>query len=149
MQQDFVLGDERSRALQEAIDMERASSQQGGRIKALEGELTMKNVEVDELRNELVRKLEKIVSLELELENRNAVDGPSGLELADVEEINSLTAGEARAYFSQLLQDLRDLEELYKEERLKSAAIQDELRIENEVRFTVRGVATCPECQLP
>jgi hypothetical protein len=145
--QEAVLELEQSRAIEKTIlEIEQASSQQTVRIKALEGELAMKNMEVNELRNDLVRKLEKIVSLELELENQNFSLEPneenaSGLELADVEEINRLTAGEARVYFSQLLKDLKALEELYKEERVKSAALQDELRLENEVRQILLAVS--------
>jgi hypothetical protein len=117
--------------------IERVSSRQTTRIRELEGELAMKNVEVDELRNELVRKLERLVSLELELENRQfSLEGPGNgdeLDAADYEAANRLTPEQTQVFFSQLLRDLRDLEELYKEERLKSSALQEELRLENEV----------------
>lgn len=111
--------------------IERVSSLQASKIKALENALLMRSVEVDELRDELVNKLERIVSLEMSLEIGESEVLPADLEAADKA---TSTPRQSQAFFTQLLRDLRDLEKLYKDERLKSSVLQDQLRLENEVR---------------
>jgi hypothetical protein len=120
--------------------IERVSSQQRSRIEFLETTLLMRQAELDELRDALVTKLERIVSLEIELME----GGRSDLEEEDLEAVNKITtARQSQIFFTQLLGDLRELELVYKDERLKSSALQDQLLLENEVRFLVTLLAPC------
>lgn len=136
-----VRSSDNSDILDKISGLEQVSAQQSSRIESLEKTLSNKNVEVDELRSELVKKLEKIVTLELELESRAIsldanLDTVSELELGSLSNefdlASKLSPGQAQMFASQLLKDLRELELLYKEERVKSSLLQDQLRQENE-----------------
>lgn len=158
---------EQMRSIQEGFD------KQVKKIQSLDDELVSKNSEIDNLRDELVVKLRKIVELEFDLETHEIhftsyaaeqfelgeealAEIRAGSDKKSVASIGSddqkpvsprrNLSGSARKLISKLLADLDKLEARYKEEKLLSAAKMEEFRLENsELRTRIQVLETKAE----
>jgi len=144
---------EKMAGIQEGFD------KQVDKIKSLLEEVNAKNAEIDMLRSELVRKLQRIVELEFDLEThdihyttyaadqfklgeealeeikrRDGDESESSVSFGDasLETGKSLTPKKAQKLISKLLTDLENLEQRYKTEKVKSLANLEEVCRENE-----------------
>jgi len=153
---------EQMRSIQEGFD------KQVKKIQSLDDELVSKNSEIDNLRDELVVKLRKIVELEFDLETHEIhftsyaaeqfelgeealAEIRAGSEKKSVASIGSdgqkpVSRRKASKLISKLLSDLDNLEARYKEEKLLSAAKMEEFRLENsELRTRIQVLETKAE----
>ena len=128
-------------------DMDERFEKQLKRSHDLRAKLTEKDDEIEMLRSELAKKLQRIVELEFELETHelnytNYADELFKLGEDALEEIkgkhgdhhlpeDAQTPKKAKRLISKLLADLDDLEMRYKDEKLKSASMLEEMRMEN------------------
>lgn len=128
-------------------DMDERFEKQLKRSHDLKAKLTGKEDEIEMLRSELAKKLQRIVELEFELETHelnytNYADELFKLGEDALEEIkgkhgdhhlheDAQTPKKAKRLISKLLADLDDLEMRYKDEKIKSASMLEEMRMEN------------------
>lgn len=122
-------------------------------IQSLQTELNQQNAETERLRAELVKKLQRIVELEFDLETHEIHYTSYAKEqfklgeeaLAEIKTkdsgdsvsssssaVKNLTPKKAQKLISKLLSDLDSLELRYKEEKLASESAVEKIRIENE-----------------
>jgi hypothetical protein len=125
------------------LEIEEGFASQARRIRALEGNLVDREDEINLLRGELVKKLEKQVQLELELKSMEprAIDEDllslTGSQLYDIDLDGSIRGNDslevqrAKQMIAKLMADLRNLEQRYKEDQLNAARTIDELRLQN------------------